>query len=133
MAWKDVAAELGTKVLVGEFKAVEPLMSKGQYKRLLSTAVAQLLALHPDVKARKARRWARKATGVKPSRKALKAAGSLGAKEAVEAAVVTAAGVGAAKLGRKLAPRLSQVANRAVERGKKAVGASDNEENRRGR
>jgi hypothetical protein len=74
MAWKDLAAGLGTKVLVGELKAIEPQVSKRQYKRLLSTAVAQLLELDPDTKAGKARRWARRAIGVKPSKKALKAA-----------------------------------------------------------
>jgi hypothetical protein len=74
MAWKELGAGLGTKTLVGEFKAIEPQVSKRHYKRLLSTALAQLLELDPDTKAGKARRWARRATGVKPSKKALKAA-----------------------------------------------------------
>jgi hypothetical protein len=74
MTWQDLAANLGTKALVGEFKAIEPQLSKRQYKRLLSTTLAQLLELDPDTKAGKARRWARRATGVKPSRKIMKAA-----------------------------------------------------------
>ena len=86
MAREDLAAGLGTKVLVGEFKAIEPQVSKRRYKRLLSTALAQLLELDPDTKAGKARRWARKATGVKPSRKALKAAADVEPTEPAEAA-----------------------------------------------
>jgi hypothetical protein len=101
MARKELAAGLGTKVLVGEFKAIEHQVSKGEFKRLLSTAVAQLLELHPDYKPRKARRWARKATGVKPSKKALKSSDDLGPTELVEAAAVTVAGAGDAKLARR--------------------------------
>ena len=33
MTWQDLAAGLGTKTLVGEFKAIEPQVSKRQYKR----------------------------------------------------------------------------------------------------
>jgi hypothetical protein len=74
MAREDLAARLGTRELVDEFKAIEPQLSRRRYKRLLSTALAQLLELDPDTKAGKARRWARKATGVKPSKKAWKSA-----------------------------------------------------------
>jgi hypothetical protein len=74
MAREDLTAQLGTQGLVDEFKAIEPQLSRRRYKRLLSTALAQLLELDPDTKARDARRWARKATGVKPSKKALKSA-----------------------------------------------------------
>jgi hypothetical protein len=79
MTWQDLAAGLGTKALLGEFKAIEPQLSKRQYKRLLSTTLAQLLELDPDTKSGRARRWARRATGVKPSRKVLKASGLNGA------------------------------------------------------
>jgi hypothetical protein len=92
MAWKELAAGLDTKGLVGEFKAIEPQVSKRQYKRLLSTALAQLLELDPDTKAGKARRWARKATGVKPSKKVLKAATDGAASEPAKAAEATADG-----------------------------------------
>ena len=92
MTWQDLAANLGTKTLVGEFKAIEPQVSKRQYKRLLSTALAQLLELDPDTKSGKARRWARRATGVKPSRKALKAADRKGALQEADAADEAAAG-----------------------------------------
>jgi hypothetical protein len=92
MTWQDLAANLGTKTLVGEFKAIEPQVSKRQYKRLLSTALAQLLELDPDTKSGKARRWARRATGVKPSRKALKAADRNGALRDAEMADEAEAG-----------------------------------------
>lgn len=121
MAWKELAAGLGTTVLVGEFKAIEHQVSKRQYKRLLSTALAQLLELDPDTKKGRARRWARKATGVKPSKKALKASSDIGPKEVAEAAAVTAVGAGAAKLAGKVAPRLGQAASAAVDRVKAAV------------
>lgn len=85
MTWQDLAAGLGTKALVGEFKAIEPQVSKRQYKRLLSTALAQLLELDPDTKAGQARRWARRATGVKPSKKALRAGELNGTRDADDA------------------------------------------------
>ena len=78
MTWQDLAASLGTQSLVSEIKAIEPQLSKRQYKRLLSTTLAQLLELDPDTKSGRARRWARRATGVKPSRKVLKASASNG-------------------------------------------------------
>ncbi len=127
MARKELAAGLGTKVLVGEFKAIEHQVSKREYKRLLSTALAQLLELDPDTKARKARRWARKATGVKPSKKVLKAASDVGAKEAAEAVAVAAAGAEAAKLAGRVAPRVGRAASVAVDRAKEAVSASTHE------
>jgi hypothetical protein len=92
MTWKEIAAGLGTSALVGELKAIEPQVSKRQYKRLLSTTLAQLLELDPDTNKGRARRWARKATGVKPSKKTLKAAGDARPQEGGEAAPATEAG-----------------------------------------
>ncbi len=97
VAWKQLAAQVGTQALVGGFRSIEGRVSKRQYKRLLATAVAQLLELHPKLGPGKARRWARKATGVRP----LKKAGA-------------AAGAGAAKVVRSLAGPLKKRATRAV-------------------
>ena len=62
MAWKELAAQVGTQALVGGLRAIEGQVSKRQYRRLIATAVAQLLALHPKLGRKEARRWARKAT-----------------------------------------------------------------------
>ncbi len=45
---KDQLAQLGMGTLVAGMKAVESTLSKKQYKRLIATAVAQLLTMHPD-------------------------------------------------------------------------------------
>ncbi|MGH7630448.1 MAG: hypothetical protein ACREOF_13915 [Gemmatimonadales bacterium] len=97
MAWKELAPKVGTQAVVDEFRSIEGRVSKRQYKRLIATAVAQLLELHPKLGRGKARRWARKATGVRP----LKQAGA-------------AAGAGAAKVVRSLARPLKKRATRAV-------------------
>ena len=83
MAWEDAAARLGTRALVARLKALESTMKKGQFKRLVATTAAQVLAVHPDLKPKKARRWARRATGARPWKKL-----KLGVKEAVVAANV---------------------------------------------
>ena len=67
-------------------------MKKGQFKRLVATTAAQVLAVHPDLKPKKARRWARRATGTRPWKKV-----KLGVREAVETAAVTAVAAGATK------------------------------------
>jgi hypothetical protein len=100
MAWEDEAAKLGTSALVAGLKALEGTMKKGQFKRLVATTAAQVLAVHPDLKPKKARRWARRATGARPWKTA-----KLGVKEAVEVAAVTAATVGAAKVAAKVAKK----------------------------
>jgi hypothetical protein len=91
MTVQELAAGLGTSALVDELKAIEPQLSRRQFKRLLSTTVAQLLELDPDIKKGRARRWARKATGVKPSKKALKGAGNGTSKEDADLAQEAAA------------------------------------------
>ena len=97
MGWKEVAAGLGTQTTVSALKAVEGQVSKRKYKRLIATAVAQLLVLHPDIGPRKARRRARRLTGARPSKKLLRAVDGLGLKEGAEgivAAATTAGGAG---------------------------------------
>jgi len=98
MAWEDAAAQLGTGALVAGLKALKGTMKKGEFKRLVATTAAQVLAVHPDLKPKKARRWARRATGARPWKKA-----KLGVREAVETAAVTAATAGAAKVAAKVA------------------------------
>lgn len=66
--WKEAAAQLGTGNLVDSLKALEGTMKKRDYKLLVSTTAAQLLELHPNVGAKKARRWVRRATGTKPAK-----------------------------------------------------------------
>lgn len=114
MAWKEKAAEVGIQTLVGALRSIQGKVSKRQYKRLVATAVAQLLELHPKLSRGKARRWARKATGARPLKKVLKAADDLGLKEGLEAAAVAAAGAGAAKLVRRLARPLKKRASGAA-------------------
>jgi hypothetical protein len=107
---KTKAAQLGMGTLVTGLKAVESGVSKRKFKKVLATAVAQLLTMHPDRGPGQARRRARKVVGVKPSKKLLVKPGKPGLKEGVETAAVAAAG-GAAlkavgKLGRKVSERL---------------------------
>jgi hypothetical protein len=98
MGWRSVAAGLGTGATVQALKAVEGQVSKGQYKRLIATAVAELLALHPDIGRSKARRRARRITGAKPSKKLMRTSKNLGLKEAAEGVVAAAATAGIAKV-----------------------------------
>ena len=106
MSWKEAAAELGTATLISGLKALKGTMKKRDFKRLVATTAAQVLAVHPDVKPRKARRWARRATGTRPA----KAAGSkqrsgAGVKQAVEAVGAAALTAGAGKVAARLADR----------------------------
>jgi hypothetical protein len=109
---KDQLAQLGMGTLVAGLKAVQSSLSKKQYKRLIATAVAQLLTMHPDYGAGKARRRAEKIVGAKPRKKMLVKAAKVGVKETVGTAVATAA-TGAAlkvasKVGRKLTERVTE-------------------------
>jgi hypothetical protein len=109
---KDQLAQLGMGTLVAGLKAVESSVSKKQFKRLIATAVAQLLSMHPDYGAGKARRRARKVVGARPAKKLLIKAGKVGLKETLGTAAATAA-TGAAlkvagKVGRKLTERVSE-------------------------
>lgn len=108
MGWKSVAAGIGTEATVKALKAAKDQVSKRQYKRLISTAVAQLLELHPDFGARKARRRARRLTGAKPSRKLMRASDNLGWKEGAEGAVAAVAAAGVAKVAGIVGSRLKE-------------------------
>ncbi len=109
---KDQLAQVGMGTLVAGLKAVERSVSKKQYKRLIATAVAQLLTMHPDYGAGKARRRARKVVGAKPAKKLLVKRGKVGVKKGLET-VAAAAASGAAlkvagKLGRKVSDRVAE-------------------------
>ena len=109
---KDQLGQLGMGTLVAGLKALESSVSKKQFKRLIATAVAQLLTMHPDYGAGKARRRARKIVGARPSKKMLVKAGKAGVKEALGTAAAAAA-TGAAlkvagKVGRKITERVSE-------------------------
>lgn len=109
---KSQAAHLSMGTLVAGLKAVESGVSKRKFKKMLATAVAQLLAMHPDLDPGQARRRARKVVGVKPSKKLLVKPGNAGITEGLGTAAVAVAG-GAAlkavgKLGRKVADRLKE-------------------------
>lgn len=109
---KDQLAQVGMGTLVAGLKAVEQGISKKQYKRLIATAVAQLLTLHPDYKAGQARRQARKVVGAKPAKKLLVKPGKVGVRKGLET-VAAAAASGAAikvagKLGRKVTERVGE-------------------------
>jgi hypothetical protein len=109
---KDHLTQLGMGTLVAGLKAVESTISKKQFKRLIATAVAQLLTMHPDYSAGKARRRARSVVGAKPAKKVLVRSGQVGVKETVGTAVATAA-TGAAlkvagKVGRKVTERVAE-------------------------
>jgi hypothetical protein len=107
---KNKAAQLGMGTLVAGLKAVESGVSKRKFKKMLATAVAQLLTMHPDLGAGQARRRARKVVGVKPSKKLLVKPGQAGLKEGLETAAVAAAGGAALKavgnFGRKVSEKL---------------------------
>jgi hypothetical protein len=105
MAWKEAAAQLGTITLISGLKALEATMKKRDFKRLVSTTAAQVLAVHPDVKPRQARRWARKATGTRAAKGGIGKKGSGGVVGAVEAAGAAAVTAAAAKVASKLAER----------------------------
>jgi hypothetical protein len=98
MRWKEAAAELGTATLVSGLKALQGTMKKRDFKRLVATTAAQVLAVHPGVKKGKARRWARKVTGTRPAK-------SVGVKKVVQAAGAAAVTVGAGRLAARLADR----------------------------
>ncbi|MBA3498517.1 MAG: hypothetical protein H0T86_15575 [Gemmatimonadales bacterium] len=108
--WKTQVGQLGMGAVVTGLKAVRGRVSKGDYKRMLATAIAQLLALHPDLGSRKARRRARKVTGAKPAKKILVKPSRSGARRTAEATAVAAATAGALKvvgaIGKKVAAKV---------------------------
>jgi hypothetical protein len=112
---RDQLAQLGMGTLVAGLKAVESSVSKKQYKRLIATAVAQLLTMHPDFGPGRARRRARKVVGAKPSKKMLVKRGQAGLKEGLETAAVAAAGGAALKVAGKLGRKVTERVKAAVE------------------
>ena len=109
---QDQLAQVGMGTLVAGLKAVEQGVSKKQFKRLIATAVAQLLTMRPDYGRGKAVRRARKMVGAKPARKMVVRPGKVGVKHGLET-VAAAAASGAAlkvasKLGRKVTERVKE-------------------------
>jgi hypothetical protein len=119
---KDQIAKLGMGTLVAGLKAVESHVSKKQYKRLIATGVAQLLALHPDFGAGKARRRARKMVGAKPVKRIVVRRGKAGLKEGLETAAVAAASGAALKVASKLGQKVSDKVMEAAESRKDQAG-----------
>jgi hypothetical protein len=97
MRWTEVATELGTQTFLAGLKAAKSRVSKRRYKRLIATTVAQVLALHPDLGAKKARRQAEKVTGAAPSRKLIKVKKGDGLREGARAVAATLVAGGALK------------------------------------
>jgi hypothetical protein len=108
MGWKEIAAGVGTRTTASAIEAARGKVSKRQYKRLIATAVAQLLELHPEIGPRKAAKRARRITGAKPSKKLMRAAANIGLKEGAEAAVAAAATAGVAKVAGLVGDKLRQ-------------------------
>jgi hypothetical protein len=99
MTWKESAAQLGTSTLVTGLEALKGTMKKKDFRRLVATTAAQVLAVSPGLKPGKARRWVKRATGVRPAKSSVggakKRQGTIRhAAEEAGAAVLTA---GAAK------------------------------------
>jgi hypothetical protein len=111
----DQLAQVGMGTLVAGLKAVESGVSKKQYKRLIATAVAQLLTMHPDFGPGQARRRARKMVGAKPSKKVLVKRSQAGLKEGLETAAVAAAGGAALKVAGKLGRKVTERVKETVE------------------
>ena len=98
MSWRSVAAGVGIGSTVQALKAVENRIGKRKFKRLIATAVAELLALHPDIGKSKARRQAKRITGVRPSSKLLRVTRRIDLKEGAQAGVGAAATAGLVKV-----------------------------------
>jgi hypothetical protein len=123
---KDQLGQLGMGTLVAGLKALESSVSKKQFKRLIATAVAQLLTMHPDYGPGKARRRARKVVGAKPSKRMLVKAGKVGVKETLGTAAAAAASGAALKVAGKVGRKLTERVTEAV-----GVGASSGAGSRR--
>jgi len=126
---KEQLGQLGMGTLVAGLKALENSLSKKQYKRLIATAVAQLLTMHPDYGAGKARRRARKVVGARPSKKMLVKAGKVGVKETLGTAAAAAASGAALKVASKVGRKLTERVGDAVAAGASSGSASRREDN----
>jgi len=112
MRWSELATELGTQPFIAGLKALKRRVSKRRYKQLIATTVAQILALHPDLGPKKARRLAEKVAGIAPSKKLITGKIARGAGKAAEAAAASLIAGGAIKAvkaarTRRRAPRRS--------------------------
>jgi hypothetical protein len=112
---KDHIAQLGLGTLVAGLKALEKGVSKKQYRRLIATAVAQLLTLLPDYDLDRATRRARKVAGARPAKKMLVEPGKVGLKEGLKTAVVAAASSAALTAASKVAGKVTDKVKDAVE------------------
>jgi hypothetical protein len=112
---KDHVGQLGMGTLVAGLKSVEKAVSKKQYKRLIATAIAQLLTMHPDFGPAQARRRARKVVGAKPAKKMLVKRGQAGLKQGLETAAAAAASGAALKVAGKLGRKVTDKVKEAVE------------------
>jgi hypothetical protein len=112
---QDQLAQVGMGTLVAGLKAVEQGVSKKQFKRLIATAVAQLLTMHPDFGSGKAVRRARKLVGAKPARKMLVKPGKVGVKQGLETVAAAAASGAALKVAGKLGRKVSERVKEATE------------------
>src|ERR671921_952000 len=126
---KDQLAQVGMGTLVAGLKEVESTLSKKQFKRLIATAVAQLLSLHPDYGAGKARRRARKVVGAKPAKRMLVKAGKVGVKETLGTAAATAATGAALKVAGKVGRKITERVTEAVGAGASSSGAPRRDDN----
>jgi hypothetical protein len=108
MGWTEVAAGIGTNTAIAGLKAAKAQMNKRQYKRLLATAVAQILELHPDIGSKKARRRARRLTGARPSKKLMRPIEGMDWKAGAEGAAVAAATAGVAKVAGVFGAKLKE-------------------------
>lgn len=120
---KDHLAQVGMGTLVAGLKAVESTVSKKQFKRIIATAVAQLLTMHPDYGAGKARRRARKVVGARPAKRMLIKAGKVGKKETLGTIAAAAASGAALKVAGKVGRKITERVGEAVGVGASAGGS----------
>ena len=105
MSWKKLAAGAGIDAFTKGLKSLEGQVSKRQYKRLLATAVAQVLALHPDLGRGAARRKARSVVGARPSKSLM---GRKAAAAGLELAVAAGTAAVAKKIGEKVRAKVER-------------------------
>jgi len=124
MSWRNVAAGIGTGATIQALKAVEGQVSKRKFKRLIATAVAELLVLHPDIGQAKARRRAKRITGARPSKKLMRATKQIGVREGAEALVGAAATAGLAKVAGVVGEKLKEKLDDGDQRERSEDGAT---------
>ena len=126
---KDQLAQVGMGTLVAGLKTLQSSLSKKQFKRLIATAVAQLLTMHPDYGAGKARRRARKIAGAKPAKRMLVKAGKVGVKETLGTAAAAAASGAALKVAGKVGRKITERVSEAVGAGASSSGTPRRDDN----